>query len=397
MPIDRLDFDNMSETDLAELIAAQVPEGLRIEYKRELYGNRDEDKREALKDISAFTNAFGGHLIIGIEEQNGLPIAIPGISNMNPDDVLLRLEQLVLSGIEPRIQGIRMRAIPLVNNAFCCVLRIPRSWYPPHRVSAQRTNRFWIRNSSGAHEASIEELRTLFTLAASASDQVRQFRQKRVDEIRAQPERHLLQDNNYLILHIVPLAAVSSLWQVDLAAVQQNKQAFPLMYTHHGLSQRFNFEGFILWSRGEQGSGYTQIFRNGIIESTLNSIVRVSEGTRKLYINSIEQHILSVLPSYFHGLNNVGAPPPFSVMITIEGVYSTVCTVQDGRLYVHNPPLIERPVLFLPECLINEYGAEIDYQRAMKPAFDTLWNAANYPSAQLFSEDGQWIENWRGQ
>jgi len=59
MPIERLDFDNMSEADLAELVATQVPEGLRIEYKRELYGNRDEDKREALKDISAFANAFG--------------------------------------------------------------------------------------------------------------------------------------------------------------------------------------------------------------------------------------------------------------------------------------------------------------------------------------------------
>ena len=168
MSIDRLDFDNMSEDDLAELITAQAPEGLRIDYKRDLYGNSDADKREALKDISAFANAFGGHLIIGIEEQNGLPTAAPGILNINPDDVLLRLEQLVLSGIEPRIQGIRIRPIPLANGAFCFVLRVPRSWYPPHRVSAQKSNRFWIRNSSGTHEASIEELRTLFTLAFSA-------------------------------------------------------------------------------------------------------------------------------------------------------------------------------------------------------------------------------------
>jgi predicted HTH transcriptional regulator len=125
MPIDRLDFDNMHEADLAELIATQVPEGLRIEYKRDLYGNSDRDKREALKDVSAFANAFGGHLLIGIEEQNGLPTAVPGILDINPDEVLLRLEQLILSGIEPRIHGIRMRAIPLTNSSFCFVLRIP--------------------------------------------------------------------------------------------------------------------------------------------------------------------------------------------------------------------------------------------------------------------------------
>ena len=76
MPIDRLDFDNVEEADLDELFTTQVPEGLRIEYKREPYGKSPDDKREALKDISCFANASGGHLIIGIEEQNGLPTAI---------------------------------------------------------------------------------------------------------------------------------------------------------------------------------------------------------------------------------------------------------------------------------------------------------------------------------
>ena len=51
MPIERTDFENLSAADLQELLDARVPEGLRIEYKRELYGNRDEDKRECLKDI----------------------------------------------------------------------------------------------------------------------------------------------------------------------------------------------------------------------------------------------------------------------------------------------------------------------------------------------------------
>jgi len=41
LPIDRLDFDNLSENDLTELIVGQVPEGLRIDYKRDLCGNSD--------------------------------------------------------------------------------------------------------------------------------------------------------------------------------------------------------------------------------------------------------------------------------------------------------------------------------------------------------------------
>ncbi|MFC3110088.1 helix-turn-helix domain-containing protein [Undibacterium arcticum] len=119
MPIDRLDFDNLSENDLAELIVGQVPEGLRIDYKRDLYGNSDADKREVLKDISGFANAFGGHLIVGMEEQNGLATSIPGVANVNPDDVVLRLEQLARAGLEPRIQGLRIRAVPLSSGAYC--------------------------------------------------------------------------------------------------------------------------------------------------------------------------------------------------------------------------------------------------------------------------------------
>ncbi len=73
MALERLDFENINEADLTELLTAQVPEGLRIEYKQALYGNSDADRKELLKDVSAFANAQGGHLIIGVEENGGLP------------------------------------------------------------------------------------------------------------------------------------------------------------------------------------------------------------------------------------------------------------------------------------------------------------------------------------
>ena len=113
MPIDNSDFESLTEADLNELITGQVPEGLYIEYKRETYGTSDADKREALKDISAFSNAHGGHLIIGITEDNGIPISLDGINNIDADTEILRLEQMVRTGIEPRVTGIKTRAITL--------------------------------------------------------------------------------------------------------------------------------------------------------------------------------------------------------------------------------------------------------------------------------------------
>lgn len=44
---------------------AQVPEGLRLDYKLKEYGKKD--KLELNKDVSAFANTSGCHLVIVIE------------------------------------------------------------------------------------------------------------------------------------------------------------------------------------------------------------------------------------------------------------------------------------------------------------------------------------------
>ena len=51
MSLGNLNFDDISVNDLNELINVGVPEGLNIDYKRDLYGNSDEAKKELLKDL----------------------------------------------------------------------------------------------------------------------------------------------------------------------------------------------------------------------------------------------------------------------------------------------------------------------------------------------------------
>lgn len=395
MPIDRLDFDNLTEQDLAELFDTQVPEGLRIEYKRDPYGRVDSEKREFLKDVSALANAFGGHLIIGVEAQNGLPINIPGVLDVNSDDLILWMEQLIRTGIEPPIQGIRIRAVPLANTASCFVLRIPRSWYPPHRVSAQNSNRFWIRNSNGVHEASVEELRTMFTLGADAFRLVHQFRDERVGEIVSGNCARPLSGSGRLILHIVPLVAVTSSWQINLSKANEIRSAFHRI-GGGGLSTRFNFEGFINESGRDQNIGYTQIFRNGALEATQAEIIASSEDGGDTFIPSLvlEEDIIRVVPAYLNGLRDLGVPPPLVVLITLEGVVGVRYAVHETR-YGRRVPTIERDVLCLPECVVNEYGSDADYHRAVKPAFDALWNTTGRAKAETFSDDGIWMGDTR--
>lgn len=46
MSLGNLNFDDISLNDLNELTNVGVPEGLNIDYKRDLYGNSDNDKKE---------------------------------------------------------------------------------------------------------------------------------------------------------------------------------------------------------------------------------------------------------------------------------------------------------------------------------------------------------------
>jgi hypothetical protein len=393
MAIDRIDFENLGEGDLQELIAAQVPEGLRIEYKRELYGNADADKREALKDVSAFANAHGGHLIIGIEARDGLPISLQGMNGLNADEEILRLEQLVRSGIEPRIVNVRSKAVRLANGNNVLVLRVPRSWNVPHRVSAQNSNRFWIRNSSGVHEASMDELRALFTETSSAMDRVRRFRDQRIETVISGRGQRALAANGRLFLHIVPLSAVSSSSQIDLDAALRLHQAFRPLGTM-GMTPRFNFEGFINERGGELNHGYTQIFRNGALEATLGNLLRVRNGHPHIPGLAVERYFFEVFESYINGVRDLGVAAPLVVMVTLEGVEGAVYAVSNNP-FDEPVPLLDRSTMYLPEGVVNEYSTTVSYHRAIRPAFDALWNAIGYSASQFFDDNGLWVGDRR--
>jgi predicted HTH transcriptional regulator len=65
---------------LVEQISTGVPEGVLVDYKRDMYGRGDADVKEFLKDVSSFANTAGGHLIIGVDETGGIPTGISALS-----------------------------------------------------------------------------------------------------------------------------------------------------------------------------------------------------------------------------------------------------------------------------------------------------------------------------
>jgi predicted HTH transcriptional regulator len=98
-------LDQVTESDLDQLIKDKVLEKKVIDYKLEPYQDKDKDKIEFAVDVASFANAAGGYLIIGIAETSGFPTKIIGLDKNNVDKTKIELENIIRDRIEPRIIG----------------------------------------------------------------------------------------------------------------------------------------------------------------------------------------------------------------------------------------------------------------------------------------------------
>ncbi len=171
--------------------------------------------------------------------------------------------------------------------------------------------------------------------------------------------------------------------------VHEAHQSFrPLAST--GMSPRFNYHGFVNERGGEENFGYTQIFRNGILEATIANLVRERDGARGIAGLNLERKTFEVLSNYLLGLRNIGVPSPLILMFTLEGVENAHYHVRSNPWGDYEPPL-PNDLILLPECFLEDYGEIADHHRAVRPAFDALWNAIGYSESQFFNDEGVWV------
>ena len=184
MSLQGLPLDKIDEASIQRLRSMAVAESPYLDYKQETYGDSGNDRSEFLADISSFANTLGGDIVIGVAETNGLPTALTPFRG-DSDAEKRRLEQMALSGLEPRIPNLQIKSIPIAAGGHIIVIRVPRSFVPPHRVIARDSNRFWARAGTTKYQPNVEQLRRLFNDAPQLVDRIRSFQTDRVVKIAA--------------------------------------------------------------------------------------------------------------------------------------------------------------------------------------------------------------------
>jgi len=198
--------DQITEEDLQALKDNSVSEGKTIEYKQSLPSKSDSGKKEFLADVSSFANASGGDLIYGVSESKGIITAIDGLEVDDVAQEISRLENIIRTGIQPRLTSVTISPpIPLENSKVALIIRIPKSWISPHRVSFKGHDKFYSRNSNGKYPLDVTELRVAFNLSETITERIRNFRQGRISKIVANETPVPFYDNAKIVLHLIPI------------------------------------------------------------------------------------------------------------------------------------------------------------------------------------------------
>lgn len=383
----------ITEADLHALIEGAVREDQSLEYKEALPGTGAEATREFCADAAALANTGGGDIIFGVRESRdedgratGVPGQIVGLGDVNVDQAVLRLEDILRQGVLPRVMGVQMTPVPC-QAGHALLVRVPRSWAAPHMVKGNY--RFYGRSSAGKFPLDVGQIRDAFLRSAGIADRIRDFRAERLLRIKSGDTPVPLRDGPPVVLHLVSFQALESAPLLDLVPLFHDPGRLPPLGAG-GWNIRMNLDGVVSFtgSDREASRAYTQVFRAGALEAVATTLVTHDEGVPWFGSVRLEQRILGYARTGLHVLLQLGAQPPFALMVSLLGVKGLRVAMERERWEEPEFQGFEREDLLLPEVVIE--SGQVDLGPLLRPIFDVVWQAVGWDRSKNFNDAGDW-------
>ena len=122
--INSMHLDELEPHHIEDLVATQVPEGEQIEFKQDL------------SRVTAFANAHGGTLVLGIKQSDTKPAIAAQITPIpRCAELAERLSMVFRDCVEPQIARLETIGIQLTGDQGVVVIRAGKSRLAPHRVT----------------------------------------------------------------------------------------------------------------------------------------------------------------------------------------------------------------------------------------------------------------------
>jgi len=363
--------------DLHELIENQVREGYQVEYKQSVEFKDKQDKLDFLAGVTSFANTIGGDFIIGVRAASGIPTEIAGWEGIDVDREKQRIENLLRDQVEPRVP-FRVHEVHLSNGRVALILRVPWSWAQPHMVRMDQVNRFYYRHSAGKDIMNVIQLRAAFALTTRLEEQIAAFRKERAAKIKTGADSRLTSPPGPTVLiHIVPFESLRMDFALDLEAVMKAAQGGILPLSAGSNGHIYTLEGVLCFDELPACNAYTQIFRNGIIETASRHLLTHARAGKLIPCGALPRDVMTFVGAATRFYQSVGVQPPLVAMMSIlnvNGFEFATSTELGVGFYKHQ---VDRDDLIFPSVLIQNY--ETPVVENCRPIFDALFNAAGYP------------------
>ncbi|MGC6400316.1 helix-turn-helix domain-containing protein [Sphingomonas sp. FW199] len=364
-------LDTIDEAALMRLIDNQVGERRDLEFKRDLPGGRDEDKKEFLADVTALANAQGGDLIYGIEERDGVAAGLPGLKLDNLDEEQLRLENIIRDGAAPRLIGVRMHWVTLASGASALVIRIPASLASPHRVIFKNSGRFYGRNSRQKYEMDVHELRHAFTEADQLSTRFRALHHHAIEMARGVDMPFFMGFNPRAIVSVTPLAYFRE--AMDLPVTHDDSiQPVRLARSYRACDAIDTIEGVLMHDPGDPATGIVDSFslthRAGRADHAwrIGGVSTNDDGEEKNWvrISAFEKGLLEATVSTQNRLRHFNVEGPWVIQATVFGVRNHALALPHD--YASRPA-------FRDTALLGELRVDHIDEAVLEPLLKNFW------------------------
>ncbi|MDX1939091.1 MAG: ATP-binding protein [Saprospiraceae bacterium] len=369
------EIDDIKLSDI-EIIFKENDRELRtLEFKREITLSNSKEKKEFLADISSFANSVGGDIILGIDEKLGVkPIEIDDI-----DSFLLRIESIIRTGIEPKIGNCRIKEIKVEENKYVLIIRIPKSYISPHRVTFESHDKFYGRGENGKYPLDVYQLRNSFLSSENAKNRINDFLQDRINKIISSETPLKLPKGARLMLHIIPIESFGNPKEYDLMEIIRDKYGIKIspIDSNGRYGQRINFDGIVSYrSDGSDfTSSYLQIFRKGIIEAVNSSIFSASVQDKLIPSTYLEKELIYFIGNIFDVIKKLKFKPPFFLILNIIDIKDFKLAT-GGRGDAFENYRLERNILSFNEIFIEDYPESP--VKLLRIWFDHIWQAFGY-------------------
>lgn len=395
-------IDAITERDLRTLVSDTVKEGRTLEFKELLPGKGDSDRKEFLADVTSFANTSGGDIVYGMKgdrdadgKATGATSGFQGLKGISTDAETLRLKEILLHGVSPRIVGLDVVAIEGGDDGPAILVRIPDSLQKPHMVTFKGGSRFYGRTSAGKHQLDVGEIRTAFVQSSQLPELIRAFVLERLEKLLDDRASVSLIEGPIAAVHFIPISAMLGTQKIDPRHIEHPHSSDFAPFGKDGL-ERINLDGYAKFTsttEADRARIYGQLFRNGAVEFVSSSVhVKRIDDSSEFSATHLCNDLLTTLTKLRKLYVHLEIDPPYVIFVSLLNIAPCQIRLPDRLRHVVDTVAIKANQITFSEQVIDEPIPDdrSHLAKMLQPLFDEMWQAFGMKQCFDFTQEGEW-------